>query len=539
MPQFYTLLTDSGQAKIANAVALGAQIEITQMAVGDGGGNPVTPDSRATALVNEVRRAPINAVQTDDDNPTWIVIEQVLPPDVGGWTIREVGVFDAAGDLIATGNLPETYKPVLAEGSSRTQTIRVVMEVSDTAAVTLKVDPSVVLATREYVDQQRQAHEQSRNHPAATETAQGMLEIANDAEALAGTDDARAMTPEKVHAAFGKFGLGNHGDPDFIANIDDLEISTGFYTASTLETQGTKPFEFDGGFQIIVNAYRTNYNQYTVQIAITNTDSGNRMFLRAGSHTLPGTGFTEWKEILTSEEKATKSEAEDGTDNDSIMTALRVRESFSQFGLGDGNFKETIDPDTLIKQGFYFVNGDSTGLPLAVDGSLTVTGHSDRPGQIFMPAKEGRIFSRSRYNDGGNYHWTAWREITVEGNVASAAEAQSLSGLEKLLTPGRLDDSFKGGNQDLSGDSGYQILPGGLIIQWGRRLQQVNENPITVNFPIAFTKKLIAVLPYDLSGAATVYNFAWHPEESGLSYADIWCNQNNTAQSFAYICIGE
>ncbi|MBY5940256.1 phage tail protein [Halomonas sp. DP5N14-9] len=152
MPQFYTLLTDSGQAKIANAVALGAQIEITQMAVGDGGGNPVTPDSSATVLVNEVRRAPINAVHTDDDNPTWIVIEQVLPPDVGGWTIREVGVFDAAGDLIAIGNLPETYKPVLAEGSSRTQTIRVVMEVSDTAAVTLKVDPSVVLATREYVD---------------------------------------------------------------------------------------------------------------------------------------------------------------------------------------------------------------------------------------------------------------------------------------------------------------------------------------------------------------------------------------------------
>lgn len=189
MPQFYTLLTDTGQAKIANAVALGTQIQITQMAVGDGGGNPVAPDSSATALVNEVRRAPINAVQTDDDNPTWIVIEQVLPPDVGGWTIREVGVFDAAGDLIATGNLPETYKPVLAEGSSRTQTIRVVMEVSDTAAVTLKVDPSVVLATREYVDQQRLAHEQSRNHPAATTTALGFVEKATLDEAKNGAAD--------------------------------------------------------------------------------------------------------------------------------------------------------------------------------------------------------------------------------------------------------------------------------------------------------------------------------------------------------------
>lgn len=160
MPQFYTLLTDTGQAKVANAVALGTQVEITHMAVGDGGGSPVTPDSSAESLLNEVRRAPINAVQTDPDNPTWITVEQVLPPDVGGWTIREVGVFDAAGDLIAIGNLPETYKPVLSEGSSRTQTIRVVMEVSDTTAVTLKVDPSVVLATREYVDTHLSQHEQ-------------------------------------------------------------------------------------------------------------------------------------------------------------------------------------------------------------------------------------------------------------------------------------------------------------------------------------------------------------------------------------------
>ncbi|MCO7218008.1 phage tail protein [Halomonas sp. OfavH-34-E] len=152
MPQFYTLLTDTGQAKLANAVALGQSIEITELAVGDGGGSLPTPDSSATALVNEVRRAPINASQTDPDNPSWIVVEQVLPPDVGGWTIREIGVYDVDGDLIGIGNYPETYKPVLAEGSSRTQTVRFVLEVSDTSAVTLKVDPSVVLATREYSD---------------------------------------------------------------------------------------------------------------------------------------------------------------------------------------------------------------------------------------------------------------------------------------------------------------------------------------------------------------------------------------------------
>ncbi|PSJ22133.1 phage tail protein [Halomonas sp. ND22Bw] len=152
MPQFYTLLTDTGQAKLANAVALGGTIEITELAVGDGNGSLPTPDSSAEALVNEVRRAPINASQTDPDNPSWIVVEQVLPPDVGGWSIREIGIYDVDGDLIGIGNYPETYKPVLAEGSSRTQTVRFVLEVSDTSAVTLRVDPSVVLATREYSD---------------------------------------------------------------------------------------------------------------------------------------------------------------------------------------------------------------------------------------------------------------------------------------------------------------------------------------------------------------------------------------------------
>lgn len=195
MPQFYTLLTDTGQAKIANAVALGGTIEITELAVGDGGGSLPTPDSGATALINEVRRAAINASQTDPDNPSWIVVEQVLPPDVGGWTIREIGIYDVDGDLIGIGNYPETYKPVLAEGSSRTQTVRFVLEVSDTAAVTLKVDPSVVLATREYVDQERAEHEASRNHPAATTTAQGMVELATQAETNTGIDSSRPVTP--------------------------------------------------------------------------------------------------------------------------------------------------------------------------------------------------------------------------------------------------------------------------------------------------------------------------------------------------------
>jgi len=208
MAQFRTLLTDIGQSKLANAVALGQTIEITELAVGDGNGSSPTPETSRTALVNEVRRAPINLSEIDDQNPNWIVVEQVLPPDVGGWTIREVGIYDVDGDLIGYGNYPETYKPVLAEGSSRTQTIRFVMEVSDTAAVTLKVDPSIVLATRGYADDIGEAaaqalsqHEQGRGHPTATTSAQGMVEFADQAEHLSGSRGDRAATPAGVKSA--------------------------------------------------------------------------------------------------------------------------------------------------------------------------------------------------------------------------------------------------------------------------------------------------------------------------------------------------
>ncbi|OHV11198.1 phage tail protein [Kushneria phosphatilytica] len=196
MSQFYTLLTDIGQAKLANAMAVGEPFSISELAVGDGGGSVPAIDASATALVNEVRRAQVNRVETDADNPNWLVVEQVLPPSVGGWYIREVGVFDEDGDLIAIGNYPETYKPQLSEGSSRTQTVRFVMMVSDTSAVTLKVDPGVVLATREYVDDSIRDHAESRNHPEATTTALGFVELANGTEAKNRSDKKRVLTPD-------------------------------------------------------------------------------------------------------------------------------------------------------------------------------------------------------------------------------------------------------------------------------------------------------------------------------------------------------
>ncbi|HHL8569631.1 TPA: phage tail protein [Escherichia coli] len=152
--KYYALLTNVGAAKLANATALGEQVEITQMAVGDGNGALPTPNPAQTALVHELRRAPLNTLTIDPVNTNQIIAEQVIPEDVGGWWIREIGLYDSKGDLIAIANCAETYKPLLQEGSGRVQVIRVILIVSSTQAVTLKIDPSVVLATRQYVDDQ-------------------------------------------------------------------------------------------------------------------------------------------------------------------------------------------------------------------------------------------------------------------------------------------------------------------------------------------------------------------------------------------------
>lgn len=150
--RYFAILTNQGAARLANAAALGTTLNITQMAVGDANGVLPTPDPAQTALINQKRIAALNMLSIDPNNSSQIIAEQVIPENEGGYWIREIGLYDDSGVLVAVANCPETYKPLLQEGSGRTQTIRMVLIVSSTAAVTLKIDPAVVLATRQYVD---------------------------------------------------------------------------------------------------------------------------------------------------------------------------------------------------------------------------------------------------------------------------------------------------------------------------------------------------------------------------------------------------
>jgi hypothetical protein len=150
--KYFAILTNQGTAKLANATALGTQLKLTHMATGDGNGSLPTPDPAQTKLVNQKRIAPLNMLFVDPGDANQIIAEQVIPENEGGFWIREIGLYDADGTLIAVANCPETYKPLLLEGSARTQTLRMALVVSATSAVSLKIDPAVVLATRKYVD---------------------------------------------------------------------------------------------------------------------------------------------------------------------------------------------------------------------------------------------------------------------------------------------------------------------------------------------------------------------------------------------------
>ncbi|HGT6176592.1 TPA: phage tail protein, partial [Escherichia coli] len=150
--KYFAILTNQGAARLANAATLGTKLNLTQMAVGDANGTLPTPDPTQTKLINQKRIAPLNLLTVDPANTSQIIAEQIIPENEGGFWIREIGLYDDAGVLIAVANCPETYKPQLQEGSGRTQTIRMILIVSSTSAITLKIDPSVVLATRQYVD---------------------------------------------------------------------------------------------------------------------------------------------------------------------------------------------------------------------------------------------------------------------------------------------------------------------------------------------------------------------------------------------------
>ncbi|EIA0194274.1 phage tail protein [Escherichia coli] len=234
--KYYAILTNQGAARLANATMLGSKLNLTQMAVGDANGVLPTPDPAQTKLINQKRIAPLNLLSVDPNNQSQIIAEQIIPENEGGFWIREIGLYDDEGVLIAVANCPETYKPQLQEGSGRTQTIRMILVVSNTEAITLKIDPSVVLATRKYVDDKISEHEQSRRHPDASLTAKGFTQLSS---ATNSTSETLAATPRAVKVAY-DLANGKYTAQDATTARKGL-VQLSSATNSTSETQAATP----------------------------------------------------------------------------------------------------------------------------------------------------------------------------------------------------------------------------------------------------------------------------------------------------------
>ncbi|EEY8316230.1 phage tail protein, partial [Escherichia coli] len=256
--KFKTIITDTGAKKLAQAAAPdGNPVRLTHMAVGDGGGTLPTPDSKQTRLVHEVWRHTVNRVILDATHQNRIIAELVIPPETGGFWIREIGVFDEHGDLIAVGNTAESYKPAVAEGSGRVQTFRTILTVSSTATVALTVDNTMVMATVDYVNDKLKEHEQSRRHPDASLTAKGFVQLSS---ATNSTSETLAATPKAVKAAY-DLANGKYTAQDAtIARKGLVQLSSA--TNSTSETLAATP-------KAVKAAYDLANGKYTAQDATT------------------------------------------------------------------------------------------------------------------------------------------------------------------------------------------------------------------------------------------------------------------------------
>ncbi|EMV7794745.1 tail fiber protein, partial [Escherichia coli] len=256
--KFRTVITTAGAAKLAAATAPGGRkVNITTMAVGDGGGKLPVPDAGQTGLIHEVWRHTLNKISQDKRNSNYIIAELVIPPEVGGFWMRELGLYDDAGTLIAVANMAESYKPALAEGSGRSQTCRMVIIVSSVASVELTIDTTTVMATQDYVDDKIAEHEQSRRHPDASLTAKGFTQLSS---ATNSTSETLAATPKAVKAAY-DLANGKYTAQDATTARKGL-VQLSSATNSTSETLAATP-------KAVKTAYDLANGKYTAQDATT------------------------------------------------------------------------------------------------------------------------------------------------------------------------------------------------------------------------------------------------------------------------------
>ncbi|EJZ0947322.1 TPA: phage tail protein [Escherichia fergusonii] len=394
--KFKTVITTAGAAKLAAATAPGGRkVNITTMAVGDGGGQLPVPDAGQTKLVNEVWRHALNKISQANRHSNYIIAELVIPPEVGGFWTRELGLYDDAGTLIAVANMAESYKPALAEGSGRSQTCRIVIIVSSVASVDLTIDTTTVMATQDYVDDKIAEHEQSRRHPDASLTAKGFTQLSS---ATNSESETLAATPKAVKAAY-DLANGKYTAQDASTGRKGLvQLSSAINSES--ETLAATP-------KAVKTAYDLANGKYTAQDATT---------ARKGLVQLSSATNSD-SETLAATPKAVKAANDNANgrvpserkvngkplNNDVNVTSQDIFNGQS-IEIGANQNLDNYKTPGLYHQPANANTSASLKYPENLAGTLVVLKNAGIT-QIYYVYNTSRSYTRSQYSTGG---WTPW-----------------------------------------------------------------------------------------------------------------------------------
>ena len=480
--QYFTVLTNYGTQAFAKALATNQPLRLSSFAVGDGNGQAVTPTADRTALVKETHRANVSAVSLDPRNNKQIIIELTIPEDVGGFYIREMGVFDSTNKLVAYANAPESFKPTLESGSGKVQVLRMILKVSNSQAVTLSIDNSVIFVTRQQLTPQKITSSTTNGFDESGHTHEIEKADTTKAGIVQLTDDTGLDSD--------KLGLSARAGKKLAQLISTVQLALGNYIPNSKKSNSVTSNSNDN--VATSSAVKTAYDKGVE--AKTAADNAQRT---------ANDGVNKANAAQTSANQAkTAADNAQRTANDGVNKATAAQTSANQAKTAADNANNNAN-NRVPKTGNTTINGalraknPSGGWSAfqfeALSGYWQLETHPNpntydnrRFNMMYIPDDGERIYLSfpSISNNGDTVAYRSW----VEGRKTPWDKVE---GKPEFAT--RWPNAAEQGYTHLINQSGWIRLPSGLIIQWGKTPVIHDESSKDIIFPIAFPNKVLNI----------------------------------------------